>query len=257
MRRSGLLSWVLAAVTSTACVAGETGERGRVHFSLNMDFAEASDFSNALAVGRPVWVTPENPPPQPGVAGQFYTGVSLRLHADGEPESAAQPLPQRDGATWLLEIDRPGAWWLLAVDEAGEVVDRVAVRSREMAALRLSSFYKVSAESPEEGCGGVSSRSKGVQDFVLHRNQAVILHAVPLDQDGQPLIGLLELQVIAPDFLNAVTMNQKPLAPANAVRVAPFKGVPLGEAAEVLVREGADGPSFTHTLRTKDADGCS
>ncbi len=125
-----------------------------------------------------------------------------------------------------------------------------------MAALRMSSAYKISAESPVEGCGGVSSRSKGAEDFVLHRNQGLHLLAVPVDHEGQPLLGLLELQVIAPDFLNARPVPQRIRTTANAVQLDPIRSMPLGETAVVTVREGADGPSFTHTLRTKDADEC-
>ncbi len=232
------LAGVAGAVALAGCTSdGQVGENGIIRFSQVVHFADTEDFSAPLASGRTLLVALQEPQAL-GIDQKTKADFTLEVREDGDVVEAAWPL---GFAQYAINLEDEGSYQLVGLQN-GQPVDQLGFSVKDPARVRYSAHFTVltryeDPQEPNKGCVRSAAFSEGLDGFLLHSNQVITVHVVPVDEDGAPLLGLLPLTAFAPDVFNVNAQLVGHSALANSLTLTPAAPERLGEPQQITVRE--------------------
>ncbi len=251
LKALSLLSGIVVAAALAGCSSdGQVGENGIVRFSQVVHFADTEDFTAPLAAGRTLMVALQHPQAL-GLDQETMADFTMEVREDGDRVDAAWPL---GFAQYAVNLEDEGQYQLVGLRN-GEAVDQLGLRVKKAKSVRWSKTFIVLTDydDPKEQnrhCTRVTTRTEGPEGFLLHSNQTITVHVVPVDEDGAPLLGLLPLTANAPDVfrVNAQLVGHGALA--NSLTLSPVDALRLGGSHQLTVREQDLAQDLVLTLNT-------
>lgn len=244
-RLAALLPALAFVALAAGCHSdGQPGVTGKVRFSQVLDYADTNDFTAPVAVGSTLLVALQAPG-MSAVPGA-EAGLTLVVEQGGKPAGSVSPM---GFGQFAVVLPSPGAYDLVA-ESGGTELDHLPVTAEAVHALRLSERFEV--ESRGSQCTVVASETSGLDHTVLHANQQLTVYAVPVDESGAPMVGLLALTADAPDTLGLGSPFVGGGIRANALTLSPAGT--LGSPAMVTVRDSGDGLTTSLDLATSPDD---
>jgi hypothetical protein len=228
--RAFLLSAVLLVV-SGCMVDGANGENGVVRFSQMVDYKETQGFDARIALGRTILVRLEHADARANEQARQPGFPELGLRVDG---GGSRIFPLGFGQYGVV-FETAGTHTLIAQVD-GKDVDRLKVEVAAMRGLRFSP--KANVVTMLRGANSVCFRGSEVDlaDFVLRENQSVKLDAIPLDDDGNAMIGFLSVRATSDS--EAVTLDTPLFYEGGAPNTLVVGGTgALGDAVTVTAIE--------------------
>lgn len=182
--KSGLALVVFALING--CADGANGDKNVVRFSQIVNFVETDDFSRPLVLERTVMIRLEHASALGAEARSF---PELTLEVTG---GTSQVLPL-GFAQYAVRLDEAKDYRFRA-KEAGREIDALTVRAQKAKAIRLHATAKVFTTSKTaQGVSCSSTTDVPVEGLTLAPNQEATVFVVPVDADGKPMLGMLNL----------------------------------------------------------------
>ena len=239
-----LFALLALALAASSCSDGGMGANGLVRFSQIVDFKETDDFSAPFMVNKTMMIALQDPESdKPLTPETTFAELNLTVEAENLGNNGETfPL---GFAQYGVVLDGSGDYRLVAQQD-GEEIDHLAVKAQPVDRMRLSQDVVLSTDGEE--CNNLFDQK--LDEAVLHKNQTLWVYVVPLNEDGDPMLGFLNLTASGPAHIELDAPLVGHGASANALTITP-KG-DLGEDVEITVREVTEGFQFSFTLETAD-----
>ena len=190
MNKSMLLgTWV--AIFSVGCIAGgQDGSSGKLRFGQVYLFAEATDFSSAIAVGQKMPLGLQSTT-KPALLNDYdYLDGTLDVL---DASSAKLEVTKLLAGQFQAVFPKAGSYTL--VGKNGLVEDRLTVTAADQAGLRMAKQWYLHGTGTDTKCKPAAPPEGKLP--LLKSNQTLTLFVVPQSAAGVALIGLVDLKAEA------------------------------------------------------------
>ncbi len=186
MSKSMPLWAAVVVVCGVGCVGGQSGDSGKLRFGQVYLFAEATDFSTAIAVGQPMPLGLQAPAKEALLGDYEYLDGTLDvLDASG----AKLEVTRMSKGKFQTEFPTAGSYTL--VGKNAGTSDRLTVTAADQAGLRLAKQWYLHGTGTDAACK--PAQPVAGQLPALKSNQTLTVSVVPQTKDGAPLVGLVDL----------------------------------------------------------------
>lgn len=187
-----MMMTLLSVVGLGACGDNQLGEGNALRFGLVVQYAETEGFAR-IARGQAVPLALQAKE-KPALLNDYpFVDGTLTIT---DPSGAAVPLERTAQGKFKTTFTRAGTHLLRA--EANGVTDSLSVEVVEPAALRLARVRRSINTKPASGTNCTTGLADNAPIPQLKRNQSLNAAVVATDAAGNPLLGVLELDVSGP-----------------------------------------------------------
>ena len=245
-----LLSIPLLSAALTGCNSdGQLGANGLVRFSQVVDFKETDDFSAPIAENKTVMVALQHPDSSDTsglIDPDTYPELNLTVESSN-PLLGGETFPL-GFAQYGVVLDGSGDYRLRA-NNGDDELDYLEVTSKPVDTIRLSE-QAVLTTSTDDCTSGAEVE---LDDVVLHANQTLTVYVVPVDDAGEPMLGLLHLTATAEGSLSLDSPLAGHGASANALQIHGKETV-LPDSETITIEEITEDLSIELSLKLSNDD---